>query len=75
MYKKMVIALMVVGLLVVGRPGFSGSLAQASHNCSSDSTVLAANPELVVACHYHDAVVGSGSAASGAIEASVTQHT
>lgn len=73
MFKKMVIAVIVVGSLVVGYTGFRDSPAQASHNCSSDSTVLAANPELAAACRYHNAISGSDSAVPGAIEAGLAR--
>ncbi len=74
MYRKIVIALIVVGSLVIGYTSFIGSTAQASHNCSSDSTVLAANPELNVACQ-NDVIAGNESAALRAAEASAARYT
>jgi hypothetical protein len=56
MYRKIAIALIVVGSFVIGYAGFSGSTAQASHNCSTDSAILAANPELTAACQHVVAV-------------------
>lgn len=53
MVKRIVITLSVVGLLVTGYAGLSDTPAWASHNCGSDSIVLAANPELAAACRYH----------------------
>ncbi len=73
MFKKVVIAWVVVGALVIGYPGFSGSAAQASHNCGSDSTVLAANPELAVACRYHGSVTGNETETPRVIEASAVR--
>ncbi len=74
MYRKIVIALIVVGSLVIGYTSFIGSTAQASHNCSSDSTVLAANPELNVACQ-NDVIAGNESAALRAVEASAARYS
>jgi hypothetical protein len=74
MYRKIAIALIVVGSLVIGYTSFIGSTAQASHNCSSDSTVLAANPELNVACQ-NDVIAGNESAALRAVEASAARYS
>jgi hypothetical protein len=74
MYRKIVIALIVVGSLVIGYTSFIGSTAQASHNCSSDSTVLAANPELNVACQ-NDVIVGNETEVLRAIEASAARYS
>ena len=75
MYKKLIIALIVVSTFVIGSTSFRGLPAQASHNCYSNSVVLAANPELAVACRYHDTVTVTGMAVLGANEASGTQDT
>jgi len=69
MFNKIVIALIIIGLLVIGYARFSGSLAQASHDCSSDSAVLAANPELTAACRYHNSVTADELELSQATEA------
>ena len=71
MYRKMVIALIVVGSLIIGY----SSLTQASHNCNSDSTVSAANPELNVACKYHSVVASNETELPRAIEASVARYS
>jgi hypothetical protein len=69
MYRKIVIALIVVGSLIIGY----SSLAQASHNCNSDSTVSAANPELNVSCK-NDVIAGNESATLRAVEASAARY-
>ena len=74
MVRKIVVAIIVVGSLVVGYTSFIGSTARASHNCSSDSTVLAANPELSVACQ-NDVIAGNESAALRAVEASAARYS
>lgn len=50
MYRKIAIALIVIGSLTIGYIVFTISTAQASHDCIYDSTILGANPELTVAC-------------------------
>lgn len=69
MVKRIVIALSVVGSLVIGYAGFNDTSAWASHNCGYDSIVLAANPELAVACRYHNPVAGNESQVPQPIEA------
>ena len=74
MYKRMVIVLIVVSTLVIGSISFSGSPAQASTNCGSDSIVLAANPELAFACRYQGVANGNETeTGSRVIEANVVR--
>ncbi len=70
MYRKVVIALIVVGSLIIGY----SSLAQASHNCNSASAVSAANPELNVACK-NDIIAGNESAVLRAVEANAARYS
>ena len=72
MYRKIAIALIVVGSLVIGYTSFIGSTAQASHSCGFDSTGSAANPELAVACRD---VIGNETEVPRAIEADAARYS
>ena len=75
MYQKMLIAVIIVSMLVIGYASFGGAPVQASHNCGTDSTVLAANPELSEACRYYDAAAVTETALPRAIEASAARYS
>ena len=73
MYRKMAIALIVVGVFVVGYGVFTGSTAHASH--CADSAYLAANPELLKVATCNEVTVVHETNVQRANDANAARYT
>ena len=74
MYKKIAIALIVVGVLVAGYGMFTNSTAHASH-CTIDGISPVANPELLKLNYCGDATVITAARESAAVVAANPELT